>query len=180
MLKNYCNYLLFTFCTESVYSIKVHRMKKIALLFLLFIAGLTPIYSQVQINVDGGNVSHTIHPMIQGQGLVYSEEVDSIYDDGTMAQLYQDVGAGFLRWPGGTVATMYHWDDLTGVGWVDKWNPTYNTASNADPSEYMDLDEYITLTNATGSEPMLGINMSSGIEWDREAEALQEAKDMIQ
>ena len=74
-------------------------MKKITLLFLLFIGGLTPIYSQVQINVDGGNVSHTIHPMIQGQGLVYSEEADSIYNDGSMAQLYQDVGAGFLRWP---------------------------------------------------------------------------------
>ena len=156
------------------------KMKNLSLLFFLFIGGLTPIYSQVQINVDGGNVSHTIHPMIQGQGLVYSEEADSIYNDGSMAQLYQDVGAGFLRWPGGTVATMYHWNDLTGVGWVDKWNPSYNTASDKDPSVYMDLDEYMTLTNAIGSEPVLGINMSSGIEWDREAEALQEAMDMIQ
>ncbi len=43
----------------------------------------------------------------------------------------------------------------------------------------MDLDEYITLTNAPDTEPMLGINLSSGIEWNRQAEAVQEAIDMI-
>ena len=155
-------------------------MKKILIyLFLLLSAGGQYTYAKVDIVIDGNNVSHSVHPMIQGHGLVYSEEADAIYADGSMAQLYKDVGASFLRWPGGTVATMYHWNDLTGVGWVDKWNPNYNTANNKDPSEYMDLDEYIALTNAAGTEPMLGINLSSGIEWDRQTEALQEAIDMI-
>lgn len=132
-----------------------------------------------QIDINATSISHTVSPLIQGQGLVYSEEADVIYADGTMAQLFQDVGAGFLRWPGGTVATMYHWNDLTGVGWIDKWDPNYNSSNDSDPSAYMDLDEYIALSQAADTEPMLGINMSSGIEWDREAEALQEAKDMI-
>lgn len=133
----------------------------------------------IDITIDGNSPQHTVHPMVQGQGLVYSEEADLIYADGTMAQLFKDVGAGFLRWPGGTVATMYHWNDLSGVGWVDSWDPGYNPANDAAPSEYMDLDEYMALTAAAGTEPMLGINMSSGIEWDREADALQEATDMI-
>ncbi|GAB1308883.1 hypothetical protein KH5_15660 [Urechidicola sp. KH5] len=117
--------------------------------------------------------------MIQGHGLVYSEEDDAIYNNGTMAQIYQDVGAGFLRWPGGTVATMYHWNNLSGVGWIDNWNPSYNDANDRPAAEFMDLNEYITLTNAAGTEPMLGINMSSGMEWNREADAIQEAEDMI-
>lgn len=156
-------------------------MKKTTItLLLLSIWAIFPAFAQVQISIDSYQKKHTIHPMIQGHGLVYSEEADSIYADGSVAQLYQDIGAGFLRWPGGTVATMYHWNDLSGVGWIDNWNPNYNRSSDADPSEYMDLDEYITLTNAAGTEPMLGINMSSGLEWDREEEALQEALDMIQ
>jgi len=149
-----------------------------SLIFLFSVAH--HVSAQVVINIDANDISHTVHPMIQGQGLVYSIENDAIYADGTMAQLYKDIGAGFLRWPGGTVSTMYHWNDLTGVGWLDQWNPTYNTSSNQSPSQYMDLDEYIILSNAAGTEPMLGINLSSGMEWDRQAEALQEAIDMIE
>ena len=155
-------------------------MKNQKILFItVLMSGVLHLSSQVQLTIEAADKSHTIHPMIQGHGLVYSEEDDAIYNDGSMAQLYKDVGAGFLRWPGGTVSTMYHWDDLSGVGWIDNWNPSYNSSSDRDASEYMDLDEYITLTNAIGSEAMLGINMSSGMEWDREADALQEAQDMI-
>ena len=35
--------------------------------------------------------------MIQGHGLSYAVETDFIYNTGAMAQLYQDVGTGFLR-----------------------------------------------------------------------------------
>ncbi|MBV1887786.1 MAG: T9SS type A sorting domain-containing protein [Urechidicola sp.] len=155
-------------------------MKNQKILFItVLMSGVLHLNSQVQLTIEAADKSHTIHPMIQGHGLVYSEEDDAIYNDGSMAQLYKDVGAGFLRWPGGTVSTMYHWDDLSGVGWIDNWNPSYNSSSDRDASEYMDLDEYITLSNAAETEPMLGINMSSGMEWDREADALQEAQDMI-
>tara|TARA_B100000809_G_scaffold266806_1_gene331790 strand:- start:5240 stop:7336 length:2097 start_codon:yes stop_codon:yes gene_type:complete len=153
--------------------------KNLSITVLLFFVVLH-LQAQVQLHINAATKSHNVHPMIQGHGLVYSEEEDAIYNDGTMAQLYKNVGTGFLRWPGGTVATMYHWDDLSGVGWVDNWNASYNSSSDRPSSEYMDLDEYITLSNAVGSEPMLGINMSSGMEWDREADAIQEAKDMIQ
>ncbi|WP_019028956.1 hypothetical protein [Colwellia piezophila] len=155
-------------------------MKHLISSLILLLAATHQVSAQVVIDIDANKISHTVHPMIQGQGLVYSIENDVIYADGSMAQLYKNIGAGFLRWPGGTVSTMYHWNDLTGVGWVDQWNPNYNTSSNENPSQYMDLDEYIILSNAAGTEPMLGINLSSGMEWDRQADALQEAIDMIE
>ena len=128
--------------------------------------------------INGDKKSHTISPMIQGHGLSYSVEKDFIYSDGTMAQLYKDVGAGFLRWPGGTPTTMYHWNDLA-AGWVDNWNPNYPKSWDPAPEDYMDLNEYMTLSNAAGTEPMLGINMSSGMEWDREADGLNEAVALV-
>jgi alpha-L-arabinofuranosidase len=134
--------------------------------------------AQVVISVDASQKSHIISPMIQGHGLSYSVETDAIYNTGAMAQLYQDVGAGFLRWPGGTPTSMYHWNDLA-AGWVDNWNPNYPESWDPESWEYMDLDEYMTLTIAAGTEPMLGINMSSGIEWHREADCLNEAVALV-
>ena len=134
--------------------------------------------AQVNISVDATQKSHTISPMIQGHGLSYSMETDSIYNTGAMAQLFQDVGAGFLRWPGGTTTTMYHWNDLS-AGWTDNWNPEYPESWDPEPWQYMDLDEYMILSNAAGTAPMLGINMSSGMEWHREADGLNEAVALI-
>lgn len=128
-----------------------------------------------QISVDANAVQHTISLMIQGQGLIYSHEADHIYADGSIAQLYKDVGAGFLRYPGGTVTTMYHWNDLNGHGWTDSWNPNYSRDNDALAENYMDLDEYMALCRAADCEPMLGINMSSGRNYDRDEDGLNEA-----
>jgi len=134
----------------------------------------------IKINIDGTTINHNVSPMIQGQGLIYSHEADHIYADGSMAQLYKDVGAGFLRYPGGAVTTMYHWNDLNGHGWIDSWNGTYDRADDASPIDYMDLDEYIALCSASDCEPMIGINMSSGRNYNRQEDGLNEAIALLQ
>ncbi|WP_439183401.1 carbohydrate binding domain-containing protein [Carboxylicivirga taeanensis] len=154
-------------------------MKKNIPLITCFICFSMFMHAQVRITINGTHEKHTISPMIQGHGLVYSHEADSIYEDGRMAQLFKDVGTSFLRWPGGTVVTHYHWNDLNGNGWSDNWDPNYDTANNASPANYMDLDEYINLCNTSEVEPMLGINMSSGMEWNRQNDALNEAVSLI-
>ena len=165
-------------------------MKKVMILISLFILfscnnddGPTFIprpepVGDAKVNINGAKKKHIISPMIQGHGLSYSVEKDNIYEDGSLAQVYQDVGAGFLRWPGGTPTTMYHWNDLA-AGWVDNWNPDYPKSWDPAPADYMDLDEYMKLSIAAGTEPMLGINMSSGMEWDREADGLNEAVALV-
>ena len=153
--------------------------KYILCLLMLIYATNSSVDAQVQISVNAAQQKHTISPMVQGMGIIYSFEADSLYEDGRLAQIYKDAGLGFLRWPGGAVTTFYHWNDLNGQGWMDNWKPGYNHSNDKDPADFMDLDEYIALCRAVGSEPMLGINMSSGMEWNREGDALNEAVDLI-
>ena len=129
----------------------------------------------VKVSIDATVVKNTVSPMIQGHGLVYSLEPDALYAGGDMADLYKKVGTSYLRYPGGTVTTMYHWNDLNGQGWIDHWNGTYNRSNDAPPTDYMDLDEYMALCAAAEVEPMLGINMSSGRNYDRQEDGLAEA-----
>ncbi|MCG8696526.1 MAG: carbohydrate binding domain-containing protein [Bacteroidales bacterium] len=153
--------------------------KKVFICLLLTISIFSTLKAQKLISINGNEVLNTVSPMIQGHGLIYSHEADSIYADGSMAQLYKDIGTSFLRWPGGTVVTHYHWNNLNGNGWSDSWDPNYDETNNADEANYMDLDEYIALCNSTEVEPMLGINMSSGMEWNRQDDALNEAVSLI-
>lgn len=131
------------------------------------------------VSVDPSVESHAISKVAMGTGLVYSWYADSMFADGEVAHIIKDIGLGALRWPGGAVVTFYHWDDLNGQGWMDHWNPSYDTANDQQPEDYMDLDEYLALIDETGAEIMLGVNMSSGIEWDREAEAIAEASNLM-
>jgi len=154
-------------------------MQKRSVLLIFFTILSLQLVAQVEVIIEGANKGHTISPMIQGFGLIYSFEADEIYADGKMAQLFKDVGAGYLRYPGGAVTTMYHWNDLNGHGWIDHWNGTYNRANDQAPENYMDLDEYMALCKAADLEPMLGINMSSGRNYNRQEDGLNEAVAML-
>jgi alpha-L-arabinofuranosidase len=154
-------------------------MNNLIILISILLFNSIHLNGQVQINVNSAIKSHTVSPMIQGFGLIYSFEANDIYEDGSMAQLFKDVGAGYLRYPGGAVTTMYHWNDLNGHGWTDNWNGTYERANDQDPQNYMDLDEYMALCEAADLEPMLGINMSSGRNYNRQEDGLNEAVSML-
>lgn len=153
--------------------------------YRLIISGLFLIFwgislcSQNILTVYPSQEKDIVSPMIQGHGMIYSHDADYIYSDGSVPQLYKDIGTSFLRWPGGTVTTHYHWNNLNGLGWSDNWAPDYDNSNDPLPSEYMDLNEYMALCKAYNIVPMLGINLSSGMEWNRQADALQEAKDLI-
>jgi len=145
----------------------------------LFFAGAVEALILKTVTVDAAVEEHDITNMAMGTGLVYSWYADSMFADGEVAHIIKDIGLGALRWPGGAVATFYHWDDLNGQGWMDNWNPAYDPANDQSPENFQDLDEYLALIDATGAEIMLGINMSSGKEWNREADGIAEARNLI-
>jgi alpha-L-arabinofuranosidase len=154
-------------------------MKYFSSLIILIVCAALNLNAQVQVSIIGSQKQHTISPMIQGFGLIYCFEADDIYGDGDMANLFKEVGAGFLRYPGGAVTTMYHWNDLNGQGWIDSWNGTYDRINDPPPEDYMDLDEYMALCVAADTEPMLGINLSSGRNYNRQEDGVNEAVAML-
>ena len=116
---------------------------------------------------------------LMGFNLIYPHEKNSIWRDGKIAGYLKDVDVGFLRYPGGTVCSYYHWNALTGEGWKDDWDPD-NPVTPKTPSGFMDFDEYIELIRTTGATPLVGINMSSGWRWNRQQDGLDEAIALMQ
>lgn len=117
----------------------------------------------------------TVSERLLGFNIVYAKNPDSLWTSGVLSRAIKDVNPGFLRYPGGTVNTYFHWEHPTGNGWEDLWDPAYDTARDRPASEYMDIDEYIALVKETGAEPLVGINVNSGFRWGRVEEGIQEA-----
>lgn len=124
----------------------------------------------VQLEKSGKKISERL----MGFNIVYPQEKDEIWQNGVLINSMKEANTSVLRYPGGTVVTFYHWDKLTGNGWMDKWD-TENTTPDKPSTEYMDVDEYMEVIRKTGAMPMMGINMSSGWRFNRMEEGIQEA-----
>jgi alpha-L-arabinofuranosidase len=127
----------------------------------------------------GKNLSASVSNLLMGFNLIYPHEKNEIWEDGKIAGFMKEVNVAFLRYPGGTVCSFYHWNALTGEGWKDSWDPQ-NPVTPKAPSEFMDIDEYIALVRTTGAIPLAGINMSSGWRWNRQNDGLNEAIALMQ
>lgn len=123
-------------------------------------------------------VRHQVSGLLMGFNLVYPHESDAIWDDGKIEGYMRDLDTRLLRWPGGTVSSYYHWNELTGEGWRDSWDPE-NPVTPKPGSEYMDVTEYMDVVRRTGATPLVGINMSSGWRWDRLEDGIEEALELM-
>ena len=117
----------------------------------------------------------TVSERLLGFNIVYAKNPDSLWRSGVLAKGIRDCRPGFLRYPGGTVNTYFHWESPTGNGWEDCWDPQYDPSRNRPAEGFMDIDEYIALVRETGAEPLVGININSGFRWNRVEEGIQEA-----
>jgi alpha-L-arabinofuranosidase len=137
----------------------------------------------------GANYTVAIHPTAEkgpvspellGFNSIYGSEPDAQWGDGgKLAKLVRDLQPGIIRYPGGTVVTFYHWTNPTVPGHVDSWAPNYNPARNKPPSATLSLDEYLDFVGANHITPLVGINMGSGMKYQRVAEGIDEAKAVV-
>ena len=136
--------------------------------------------AKIHAHIDLDNPLNTISKYLTGSHFVYAVESDELYKDERIARWMLESKVGTIRYPGGTVVMAYHWDALNGIPFrTDSWDPEYNSEAK-DPVDFMDVDEYIAYCSKVKAEPMIGINILSGRRYDREKEALDEARRLIE
>jgi len=134
---------------------------------------------QVRITVDACDIKGDISTMLTGVNMNFADDTDAMWADGSVAGYLSDVKAGILRYPGGAKTGHYHWEYPEVPKYVDAWDPA------VDPNDYtstahMDTDEYIAWCGVIGAEPLLGINIQSGIKWGRINDSIAEARRWVQ
>ena len=162
------------------------------IVFVLLLGGLVSLLSfknnkqpnvkaDYTVSIAANQVEGLISPNLMGFNIVYVHERDAQWQkgEGHIPKLLKPLGTKQLRWPGGTVATFYHWDKLTGQGWSDIWSPNFNLSKNTDPATYTDLDEYLAITKKLNLDPLVGINMGSGKKNNRVQDGIDEAKRLM-
>ncbi len=114
-----------------------------------------------------------------GIHFIYSKEPDVVYEDESVAKWAKNAKISTARFPGGTVVRGWDWREPLGQGYrSDPWDPK-NTYSQAPESNWMSLDEYLEFAEVSGIAPLLGVNYTSGILYDRESESIERAADMV-
>ncbi|MDF3076799.1 MAG: hypothetical protein K0S09_688 [Sphingobacteriaceae bacterium] len=133
--------------------------------------------SDCTVTVKANDEKGIVSPNIMGFNIVYCYESDAGWGSGKgkVSELVKALGTKQLRYPGGTVVTKYHWEHPTGQGWSDTWSPDFNPAKNTDPSVFMDIDEYLGVVEKQKIEPLVGINMGSGMKYNRVQDGVDEA-----
>ncbi len=140
------------------------------------------IETDYDVMIDVNETKGTVSPLLMGFNTIYCFEADAMWQNGNgqIPALMKKMNAGILRYPGGAVVNRYHWNNLNGEGWMDNWDPNYDSANDQPESEFMDVDEYMANVNAIGAEPMVGVNMGSGLKYNRVQDGIDEAVALVQ
>lgn len=131
----------------------------------------------IKITIEG-EAKHKISPNLFGYNIVYAETPDGVWENGAIKKFTKETNTSFIRYPGGTVVTFWHWKEPTGNGWNDSWDPTHNIPDKPN-SEFMDIDEYLSLIQELNINPMIGVNINSGQKYNRMEEGIKDALDLM-
>lgn len=136
----------------------------------------------VAITIDAGAQGNRISPLLMGFNTVYCYEPDKYWQngDGIIPQYLKKIQTGIMRYPGGTVVTRFQWENPSGQGWAEAGEPTFNASKNTSSAAFMDVDEYLANVKKLETEPLVGINMSTGIKYNKVDEYIAMAKRLVQ
>lgn len=125
------------------------------------------------INIDTEGPRTPIDPMLYGQ---FIEQLGSCINGGVFepgssladAQGYRldvlekarELRPAVLRWPGGTVTKIYHWQDGVGPNHERRARP--NLIWRGDEDNLFGTNEFIQYCRRLGAEPYLSVNMGTG------------------
>ncbi len=125
-----------------------------------------------------------ISPLLFGYNVLYCIETAERWADGFVPESLRQAGATILRYPGGHVASFYHWKMPYYSFGQDGLDPAIQEQFDAEQLKkenagHMDLDCYLDWCRKLNVEPMLGINLLSGHRFNRLQEGIDEAIEML-
>jgi hypothetical protein len=151
-----------------------------------------PVRLSVNLSTDP---AATVSPMLMGFNASYFNDLDEVWQGFDVPKRLRQIGTGVIRFPGGEEISRYHWEQPGVTGYVDAWNldprhrreyasKGWNTTAVEpdqwdDNDAFMSLDDYLKYCQAIGTEPLVGVNMSSGIKLDRLEDSLAEAERLV-
>lgn len=129
--------------------------------------------AEVQILVDLNRPVEKVSPMIFGQFIEYLGRCinGGIYEEGSplsdengfrkdVLQKVQGLNVPILRFPGGTVVKIYHWQD--GIGPKAERPKRKNLIWGGINDNHFGTAEFVEYCREIGAEPFLVVNMSTG------------------
>jgi hypothetical protein len=149
----------------------------------------------VAVHVQPGERKNTIHRQFLGINLSHFNTTDEIWEKYDFTGKLKRAGIGSLRYPGGEETSYFHWRHPGVNGYEDLWDDpaTHGTSPGrgkfqstwvapenwASNDSFMDFDEFMAACHAVGAEPIVGLNLSSGLKHQRREEGLREALDWM-
>ncbi len=139
----------------------------------------------VGVKVDAGDVRGPISDKLLGVNLSFDHDTDELWADGSLAERLRQVGAGVLRYPGGEETSFFHWEYPGAPGFRDVWDTDPASRYHADLEAagrnpgHMDPDEAIAWCRKIGAEPVLGVNIESGVRLGRLEDGIAEAVRLV-
>ena len=126
------------------------------LVSLLLIFGATNVCYSQEINndivqVDIANSSKwIISPYLATIHMLYTNGADGVYNNGTMATWVKENKVRAGRYPGGTTAAYWDWENPCGVMSCWSLDPDFVESQRAPENEWMSIEEYFDFVDETG------------------------------
>lgn len=136
--------------------------------------------SDVWVTVDANDIKGDISKMLTGVNMSYYYDNDKIWADGKIAGFLREVKAGILRYPGGVETSKFHWEKPYNHWNIDLWDPNIDPNDYTPTDELMDVNDYIQQCRLVRAEPLIGLNIQSGVRFNRLRDSIDEAVRWVQ
>lgn len=154
--------------------VKIYREFLVFVLFLSLVLNVSAQNApEASISVDLNQPVEKVSPMIFGQFIEYLGRCinGGIYEEGSplsgengfrkdVLQKVQNLNVPILRFPGGTVVKIYHWQD--GIGPKAERPKRKNLIWGGVNDNHFGTAEFVEYCRKIGAEPFLVVNLSTG------------------
>ncbi len=118
-----------------------------------------------EIMVDGGN-ARRVNPYLLGNNVQWVDRGDELLSAATMRpnpavmDKVRKLGVSVLRYPGGSLADLYHWKDGMGSAGERKTNRRFHAKGK--DRILLGTFEFLSICREIGAEPLITINVVTG------------------